>query len=176
MSKGNDRSAIFDIIWRDNMNKVVINQLPVEKLHAKRVFVRIDVDSGETNTGLYLDDGKVRDCIPTLEYLLSVGARIIIGAHLGETVGFPVDSMRLDALAERLSALLGKPVSKLNDMVGRDVLKAVQEMKVGDILLLENLFFYPGELENGSEFAHELGRLADVYCCDAFALASSGYA
>jgi phosphoglycerate kinase len=158
------------------MDKLVINQLPVEKLRGKRVFVRIDVGAEQTITGAFLDDSKLRASIPTIEYLSNIGARVIIGTHIGEGVSPCVDSLRLDPVAERLSALLGKPVLKLNDMVGRDVLQAVLNMRNGEILMLENLFFYHGEFNNDPEFAHELARLADVYCNDAFGLASKGFA
>jgi phosphoglycerate kinase len=158
------------------MDKLILNQLPVEKLQGKRVFVRIDVDTDQTISGILLDDSKLRASLPTIKYLVEMGARVIIGTHLGENVSSCVESLRLDPIAERLSELLGKQVRKLNDMVGRDVLQAVIEMRDGDVLMLENLFFYPGEVENNTEFAHELARLADVYCNDSFALAARGLA
>jgi phosphoglycerate kinase len=152
------------------MDKVVINQLPIEHLSGKGVFVRIDVDKEQSSSGVFFDENKLRASLPTLEYLKSVGARIIIGTHL-DNPGRVVELLRLDALAKRLSELLDRPVLKPDEAVGRVALRAVTDMKDGDFLLLENLRFYPGEDANDSEFARELAQLCDIYCDDAFALA-----
>jgi len=133
------------------MNKLMINQLPIENLPGKRVFVRIDADSELTSS------------LPTLEYLKLAGARLVIATHL--------DLSRVDAVAETLSSLLGNTVRKLNGVVEEDVLRAVTEMKDGEMVLIENLRFHPGEDANDSHFAHHLAELCDIYCNDAFALA-----
>jgi len=133
------------------MNKLLINQLPIESLRGRRVFVRIDADAELTSS------------VPTLEYLKLAGARLVIATH--------VDLLRLDAVAETLSSLLGNTVRKLNDVVGEEVLRAVTQMKDGEMVLIENLRFHPGEDSNDSHFAHQLAELCDIYCNDAFALA-----
>jgi phosphoglycerate kinase len=158
------------------MDKMIINQLPAERLHGKRVFVRIDADAQPAASGTLVDEGKLRATLPTIEYLIGVGARLIIGTHLGTPGGKVVESLRLGPIADRLSQLLGKPVHKLNEAVGRDVAGAVTDLQDGDLLLLENLGFYAGEEANDDEFARELGQLAEVYCNDAFALATRGRA
>jgi phosphoglycerate kinase len=156
------------------MDKVVINQLPIDALSGKRVFVRIDVDPDDPSG--QMDENKLRACLPTLEYLMSVKARTIIGTHLGQPDGKAVEGLRLDQVAARLAELLGRPVRKLNEAIGRDVLRAVTDMRDGDLLMLENLRFYPGEDANDTEFAHQLAELGDVYCNDAFGLAHRGMA
>ena len=154
------------------MDKVVINQLPVEKLRGRRVFVRIDADSELSGPGVLFDESKLRSSLPTLEYLMGVGARTVIGASLGKPGGRVVESLRLDPVAERLSRMLGGPVRKLGEAIGRGPQGAVAGMQDGDLLLLENLRFYPGEDANDADFARELAELCDVYCNDAFALAN----
>jgi phosphoglycerate kinase len=154
------------------MDKVVINQLPVEKLRGRRVFVRIDADAAPSSSGVIFDESKLRSSLPTLEYLRKVGARAVIGASLGKPGGRVVESLRLDPVAERLSRMLGGPVRKLDEAIGRAPQAAVEGMQDGDLLLLENLGFYPGEDANDADFARELAGLCDVYCNDAFALAN----
>jgi phosphoglycerate kinase len=154
------------------MDKVVINQLPVEKLRGQRVFVRIDADAELSASGALFDESKLRSSLPTLEYLRGVGARAVIGASLGKPGGRVIESLRLDPVAERLSRMLGSPVRKLGEAIGRGPQGAVAGMRDGDLLLLENLRFHPGEDANDAEFARELAELCDVYCNDAFALAN----
>src|SRR5262252_5775865 len=154
------------------MDKAVINQLPVEKLRGRRVFVRSDADAEQSSSGVLFDESKLRSSLPTLEYLRGVGARAVIGASLGKPGGKVVESLRLDPVAERLSRMLGSPVRKLGEAIGRGPRGAAAGMQDGDLLLLENLRFHPGEDANEADFAHELAELCDVYCNDAFALAN----
>src|SRR6266511_1826186 len=123
------------------MDKVVINQLPVEKLRGQRVFVRIDADAELSPSGVLFDESKLRSSLPTLEYLGGVGA------SAGKPGGRVIESLRLDPVAERLSRMLGRPVRKLGEAIGRGPQGAVAGMRDGDLLLLENLRFYPGEDE-----------------------------
>jgi phosphoglycerate kinase len=158
------------------MDKLAINQLPIENLRGKHVFVRIDANLEEISSGPPIDEHKLRLSLPTLEYLTTVGACVVIGTHIGDPAGIPVDWLRIDAVAERLSLLLGKPVRKLNEAIGRNVITAVTEMRDGEIVLLENLRFYPGEDANDEQFARDLAEPCDVYCDDAFSLAHRGRA
>lgn len=155
------------------MDKAVINQLPLSSVRGKRVFMRID--AGEESSSAVSDD-KLRDCLATMEHLTSAGARLVIGTHLGNPGGAPEPSLKLDIVAERLTALAAKPVRKLDQAVGRSVLSAVTEMRDGDAILLENLRFYPGEDANDGRFAGELAELCDIYCNEAFSLAHRGTA
>jgi phosphoglycerate kinase len=158
------------------MDKLAINQLPIESLRGKRVFVRVDADIQETSLGPPMDEYKLRASLPTLEYLTTLGARVVIGAHFGDPGGIPIDSLRLNAVAERLSLLTSKTVRKLDEAIGRSVITAITEMRDGEIILLENLRFYPGEDANDERFARELAELCDVYCNDAFPFAHRGSA
>ncbi|HWP42902.1 MAG TPA: phosphoglycerate kinase [Blastocatellia bacterium] len=158
------------------MDKAIINQLPDEQVRGKRVLVRLDVDDEATRGGAIFSEQKLRESLPTLEYLTNIGARVIIGTHVGYPGGKVVPALRLDAVADRLSHLLGRRVSKLDEAVGSNALRAVAAMGNGEVLMLENLRFYPGEDANDSEFARELGQLCDIYCDDAFALAYRGLA
>ena len=158
------------------MDKAVINQLPIDSLRGKRVFVRVDAAGEETADGHPVDQDKLRASLPTLEYLTTIGARVIIGTDLGNPGNQPVDSLRVNAVADQLSTLLGKSVRKLDDAIGRDVLGAVTEMQDGEVILLENLRFYPGEDANDDRFARDLAALGEVYCNDAFAIAHRGKA
>jgi phosphoglycerate kinase len=158
------------------VDKAVINQLPIESLRGRQVFVRIDAASEESPDGQPVDRDKLRASLPTLEYLTTIGARVVIGTDLGNPRNQPVDSLRVNAVAEQLSTLLGKSVRKLDDAVGREVLAAVTEMQDGEVILLENLRFYPGEDANDDQFARDLAALCEIYCNDAFVIAHYGRA
>jgi phosphoglycerate kinase len=158
------------------MEKVVINQMPVADLRGKRVFVRIDANIELSSPGVFADETKLRASLPTLEYLTDAGAYVIVGTHLGSPGGRVVESLRLDPVARRLSELLDKPVRKLGEAIGREALRAVADMRSDEIVLLENLRFYPGEDTNDAKFAQGLSELCDVYCDEAFALAHHGLA
>lgn len=141
----------------------------------KRALVRVDFNvplQGEQVT----DDTRIRASLPTLESLLQQQAKLILMSHLGRPKGRPVDELRLDPVAQRTSQLLRRPVTKLDESVGPKVEKAVGEMKPGDVILLENLRFYPGEEANDPQFAQALARLGDVFVNDAFGTAHRAHA
>ena len=142
----------------------------------KRVLVRVDFNVPQDKSGQITDDTRIRASLPTIEYLRQHGARVILASHLGRPKGKVVESMRLDPVAERLSALLGIPVRKLNAAIGPEVREAVLAMRPGDVLLLENLRFYPEEEANDSTFARQLASLADLYVNDAFGTAHRAHA
>ncbi|MGN6732185.1 MAG: phosphoglycerate kinase [Candidatus Binatia bacterium] len=158
------------------MDKAVINQLPVDSLRGKRVFVRIDAASEEPADGQYVDRDKLYASLPTLKYLTSIGARVVIGTDLGDPGNRAVESLRVNGVADQLSNLLGKSVRKLEETIGRNVLGASTEMQDGEVIVLENLRFHPGEDANDDQFARDLAALCEVYCNDAFAIAHRGRA
>ncbi len=122
------------------------------------------------------DDTRIRASLPTLAHLLHQQAKLVLMSHLGRPRGRPVDELRLDPVAQRSSQLLRRPVTKLNESVGPEVEKAVRSMKPGDVILLENLRFYPGEEANDPQFAQALARLGDVFVNDAFGTAHRAHA
>ncbi|MFA6024675.1 MAG: phosphoglycerate kinase [Candidatus Gracilibacteria bacterium] len=133
----------------------------------KRVLLRTDYNV-PVKDGEVQDRTRIEESLPTLRFLESQGAKIIIASHLGRPKGKPADEFRLDPVARELSALLGKPVKKLDDCVGPAVEAAIATMQAGDIILLENLRFHPEEEANDPHFAQALAALADVFVSDAF--------
>ena len=147
------------------MAKKTVKDIDVKK---KKVLVRVDFNVPTKPDGTIMDDTRIRASLTTINYLLGQQARIILCSHLGRPGGKVVQVLRLAPEAKRLSELLKKPVAALNDCIGPQVEDAVSKMLDGDIVLLENLRFYPQEEANDPDFALKLSRLADVYVDDAF--------
>lgn len=142
----------------------------------KRVFVRVDFNV-PIRDGVIGDDTRIRETLPTIRYLVEKGAKIILASHLGRPKGQVVEEFRLTPVASRLSELLdGKPVAKADEAIGDAVKAQVDKLANGDILLLENVRFYPGEETNDPEFAKALAELADIYVNDAFGAAHRAHA
>lgn len=151
------------------MGKKTIEDVNVR---GKRVLVRVDFNVPRNKeTGEITDDARMRAALPTLQYLIDNGAKVIVMSHLGRPKGKVVEELRLTEVGKHLAELLGKPVKKLDDCVGPEVEAAVAEMKEGDVVLLENVRFYPQEEKNDVHFAKELARLGDIYVNDAFGTA-----
>src|SRR5450830_1408409 len=129
------------------MTKRSIRDLDVQN---KRVLLRVDYNVPMSKDGAITDDKRILETLPTIRYLLDKNATIILVTHMGRPDGKIVESLRLDKIAQRLSSLLGKPVNKLNSVVGPDVTEAVANAKPGDIIMLENVRFLKEE-KNGSE-------------------------
>ncbi len=134
----------------------------------RRVLLRVDFNVPLEN-GIVADDFRIRVSLPTVRHLLKQRAKLIIATSLGRPPGRVVHSLRLDNVAKRFSELIKRKVRKLDEAVGEGVKKAVSSMKPGDIVMLENLRFYPGEENDDSSFALKLASLADFYVNDAFA-------
>lgn len=146
------------------MTKRTVEDLDVT---GKRVFVRVDFNV-RLKDGIIADDSKMKGALPTLRYLVEHGAKVIVASHLGRPKGEVVESLRTAPVAERLSAMLGRPVAALRDCVGPEVEAAVARMQDGDVVMLENLRFHRGEEKNDPAFAQGLASLADLYVNDAF--------
>ena len=140
------------------------------EMKGKRVFLRVDFNVPMDKDGNVTGDKRVRASIPTINYALEKGAKLIIASHLGRPKGKRVAEMSLRPVVKVLSELLQKEVMFLDDCVGAAVEQTVSKMKEGDIILLENLRFYPGEDKNDPEFAKQLAALCDIYIDDAFAV------
>lgn len=147
------------------------------KVSDKRVLVRVDFNVSLSKlTGKITDDSRIREVIPTIQYLIDQGAKVILCSHLGRPKGQVSEELRLVPVCERLSQLLGKPVRCARDCIGAEMEREVSQMKSGDVLLLENLRFHPEEEKNDPEFARSLARLADVFVNDAFSAAHRTHA
>ena len=136
----------------------------------KRVFIRCDFNVPTDDQGKITDDTRIRAHLRTIGYAVDKGAKVILASHMGRPKGKRSDKYSLKQVAVRLSELVGKPVTFLDDCVGEQVVKAVSAMKSGDLILLENLRFYIGEEKNDEEFARQLAQFCDVYIDDAFAV------
>ncbi|MGB5218330.1 MAG: phosphoglycerate kinase [Smithella sp.] len=136
----------------------------------KRVFLRVDFNVPMDKECNVTSDKRVRASIPTINYALEKGAKLIVASHLGRPKGKRVAEMSLQPVVKVLSDLVKKPVVFLDDCVGAAVEEAIGKMKGGDIILLENLRFQPGEDKNDPGFARQLAALCDVYIDDAFAV------
>src|SRR5438445_9411113 len=139
-------------------------------LRGKRVLIRVDFNVPLDSQGNITNDRRIRAALPTIRYVLDAGASAIVMSHLGRPKGDPKKDaiLRMDRVAERLRELLGRPVRKVDEVIGRQVTAAVQALKPGDVLVLENLRFHPGEQAGDAEFARQLAALGDVYVNDAF--------
>ncbi len=154
------------------MDKKTVRDVDVQ---GKRVLVRVDFNV-PLKDGVVADDRRIRAALPTIQYLLDQGGAVVLMSHLGRPKGEPKPEFRMDPVADRLSQLLGKPVTKLDDCVGAEVESAVNAMKPGDVILLENTRFKPGETKNDPALAEGLARLGDVYVNDAFGTAHRAHA
>jgi len=143
----------------------------------KKVLLRVDFNVPlDTNTGDISDDSRIQASLPTIKYLVDHKAKIIICSHLGRPGGKVVENLRMAPIAQRLSQLLGLPVSTASDCIGQEVENKIEALKEGDILVLENLRFHPEEEANDAGFARKLAKLADIYVNDAFGSAHRTHA
>ncbi|MES1040389.1 phosphoglycerate kinase [Peribacillus simplex] len=154
------------------MNKKSIKDI---ELKGKRVFCRVDFNV-PMQDGKISDDTRIKAALPTISYLIEQGAKVILASHLGRPKGQVVEELRLAPVAERLSELSGKDVQKAEEAYGETVQSIIDNMQDGEILLLENVRFYPGEEKNDQELAKSFAALADVYVNDAFGAAHRAHA
>ena len=157
------------------MTKRRLDQLDVA---GKKVLVRVDfnvpIDQGIDGIDLY--DQRLRATLPTIHYLIDQGSKIVLCSHLGRPNGEVVEGLRLEPVGDRLAMLLGRPVRSVPDITGPVVAEAVSKMVFGDVLLLENLRFHPGEEKNDAGFACELADIVDCFVNDAFAVCHRAHA
>jgi phosphoglycerate kinase len=153
-------------------NKKTIRDIDVQ---GKRVLVRVDYNV-PVKEGKVGDDTRIRAAMPTLDYLLENGAALILCSHLGRPKGGPEPKYSLKPVADHLSTLMKNPVLFAEDCVGPVAEKAAQDLKPGEVLLLENTRFHPEEEKNDLGMAKQLASLADVYVNDAFGSAHRAHA
>ena len=154
------------------MNKKSVKDID---LKGKKVFCRVDFNV-PMQDGKITDETRINAALPTIQYLQEQGAKVILASHLGRPKGQVVEELRLTPVATRLSEKLGKDVKKADEAYGDSVKALIDEMNEGDVLLLENVRFYPGEEKNDPELAKAFAELADVYVNDAFGAAHRAHA
>ncbi len=147
------------------MSKLFIKDLDLKD---KKVFVRVDYNVPFDDQGNITDDARIRATLPTINYLLDEGAKIILASHLGRPGGKASPEFSLKPIVRRLHRLLNKEITLASDCIGPEVKKQVDAMQSEDVLLLENLRFHKEERENDPEFAKKLASLCDVMIQDAF--------
>jgi phosphoglycerate kinase len=145
-------------------------------LSGKRVLIRVDFNVPLDKAGKITDDTRVKAVLPTIRLAMEKGAKTILFSHLGRPKGKVVPEMSLAPVAKHLASLLGKDVPFIPECAGEAAEKAVAAMRAGDLLLLENVRFHPGEEKNDEAFGKQLAALCDVYINDAFATAHRGHA
>ncbi len=145
-------------------------------LSGKRVLVRADFNVPMNERKEITDDIRIQTVLPTLEYILAQGGKLVICSHMGRPKGEKNSEFSLAPVADRLGKLLARDVQLAPDCIGDEVEAMVSEMRVGDVILLENLRFYKEETENDSVFARRLAGLCDVYVNDAFAVSHRAHA
>ena len=154
------------------MNKKTLKDVDVK---GKRVFCRVDFNV-PMQDGNITDETRIRAALPTIQYLMDNGAKVILASHFGRPKGKVVEEMRLAPVGKRLSELLEKDVKIADEAYGDKVNALIETMNEGDVLLLENVRFYPGEEKNDPELAKSFAELADVYVNDAFGAAHRAHA
>lgn len=155
------------------MAKKTVKDLDVA---GKRVLVRVDFNVPQDKSGRITDDTRIRAALPTIDYLIQQKSKVILVSHLGRPKGKADEKYKMDPVAARLSELLERPVKKVDEAVGEVPRLAVEEMQGGDVILLENIRFYPEEEKNEENFAKMLAALADIYVNDAFGTAHRAHA
>jgi len=173
MAKKNNTTNGTAVPIKDVLNKLSIDELDIK---GKRVFIRADFNVPLDDNLRITDDGRIRSTLPTINYAIDEGAKVILASHLGRPKGKPDPRFSLAPVAKRLHRLLDKEVVFAPDCVGPQVESLVARMKGGDVVLLENLRFHPEEEKNDEGFARSLANLADFFVNDAFGAAHRAHA
>jgi phosphoglycerate kinase len=148
----------------------------IENLEGKKVFLRVDFNVPLDDNQNITEDTRIRAVLPTINYILDKNAKLVIASHLGRPKGERKEKYSMAPAAKRLSKLLGKEVKLAPDCVGDQVRSMIDAMQPGDIVMLENVRFYPGEEKNDAEFCKGLVNGCEIYVNDAFAVSHRAHA
>ncbi len=148
----------------------------IKDLKDKMVFIRVDFNVPQDDKGNITEDTRIAGAVPTIRYAVEQGAKVILASHLGRPKGEKKAKYTMAPASKRLSELLGKKVKQAPDCFGEDVTKMIAAMKSGEILMLENVRFYPGEEKNDAGFAASLANDCEIYVNDAFAVSHRAHA
>ena len=155
------------------LNKMTVKDVD---LKGKKVFCRVDFNVPLDDERRITDDTRIVAALPTIRHIIEAGGRLILASHLGRPKGQPNSQYSLAPVAPYLSKLLNREVTMAPDCIGSSVQSLVDAMKEGDVLLLENVRFHPGEEKNSPDFSKALADLADIYVNDAFGSAHRAHA
>jgi len=148
----------------------------IEDLKGKKVFMRVDFNVPLDDNQNITEDTRIRAVLPSINYALDYNAKVILASHLGRPKGERKPKYSMAPAAKRLSRLLGKEVKLAPDCIGDEVRAMIDDMKPGDVLMLENVRFYPGEEKNDEDFAKALTNGCEIYINDAFAVSHRAHA
>ena len=171
------KKTVRDVEWAGRRALVRVDfNVPFERGSADEPGSPSDPGLAVAGQGVISDDARIRAALPTIRYLREQGAAVVLMTHLGRPGGSPKGELELAPIAARLSELLATPVTYVHDAPGEEAGRQAASLAPGDVLLLENVRFYPGEEANSDAFAAVLARLADVYVNDAFGTAHRAHA
>ncbi len=142
----------------------------------KTVLLRVDFNLPIDQQGQILNNWRIKKSLKTINYLLDQNVKLIIATHFGRPNGEVIEKLRVDKIAQNLSEIIQRPLKKLNDILGAGVEQAIQDMDFGDIIMLENIQFNKGEINNSDEYAQKLASYADIFVFDCFGQAHRNYA
>ena len=155
------------------MNKKTVKDID---LKGKKVFVRCDFNVPMDENQNITDNTRIKAALPTIKYLLEQNCKIILASHLGRPKGEVKPEFSLKPVAKELSKLLGKDIIMANDVIGEDATSKAENLKEGEIMLLENVRFHREETDNDPEFAKKLASMAEIFVNDAFGTAHRAHA
>lgn len=151
-----------------------IDQL--KDIKGKKVFIRVDFNVPQDDKGNITEDTRIAGAVPTIKYALEQGAKVVLASHLGRPKGEKKAKYTMAPASKRLSQLIGKKVIQAPDCFGTEVDKLIDAMKPGEVVMLENVRFYPGEEKNDVEFARQLANGCEIFVNDAFAVSHRAHA
>ncbi len=155
--------------------KLLVTDLPDSAYAGKRVFVRVDFNI-PMEGGKITEDYRIRSAIPTIDYLVRRGARVVLASHMGRPRGIKVEALSMAPVAARLEESLGTRVRFPGSVVGKKAQNASKKLEPGEVMLLENLRYHAEETENDPVFSKKLASLADIYVNEAFGTSHRAHA